>query len=71
MNTLHHTQTHTNAPGFLTPGDARDGAGERFLRQLAAATGGTFQVCLVCQHFWVPDYSGDLETKCDWLLATA
>jgi hypothetical protein len=33
-----------HAVGFLTLGDARDGAGERFLRQLAAITGGTFQV---------------------------
>lgn len=30
--------------GFFPMGDARDGSGERFLRQLAAATGGTFQV---------------------------
>jgi hypothetical protein len=30
--------------GFFPPGDSRGSNGERFLRQLAAATGGTFQV---------------------------
>jgi hypothetical protein len=34
--------------GFFPPNDTRGGAGERFLKQLAALTGGTFQVSGPC-----------------------